>query len=296
MPKRTRIDAIEALIQRDVGRGANALFAAARGGLWSAASALSRSASPRVGILTGFYVPHGDPPAAETDGPAAAALLAHGLAGIGATCRVLTDAPCASACAAALVGAGLPADIDIVHIGAPLAPTIAAWRQHGLDWVVSIERCGPGADGKQRNMRGEDIGGHAARLDQLFVAGPWRTIAIGDGGNEIGMGSVRHDAIAGSVPFGEQIACVTQADHLIAAGVSHWGVYGLLGALAALRTDWRPALLKSLDPVLDAAILVATVTHGPAVDGVSLRRAFTIDTIEMAAHHGLIGEIRAALD
>ncbi len=39
-------------------------------------------------------------------------------------------------------------------------------------------------------MRGTDISAYAAPLDRLFSAGPWRTIAIGDGGNEIGMGGV----------------------------------------------------------------------------------------------------------
>ena len=34
----------------------------------------------RVGLITGFFVPLGSPPAAETDGPVGAALLARGLA------------------------------------------------------------------------------------------------------------------------------------------------------------------------------------------------------------------------
>jgi len=96
------VDDIERLIHVDVGRHVTALFEAARGGLWSAASALAAAPSARVGLITGFYVPLGSPPAAETDGPVGAGLLAKGLAEVGIPCRLATDEPCHSACAAAL--------------------------------------------------------------------------------------------------------------------------------------------------------------------------------------------------
>ena len=43
------------------------------------------------------------------------------------------------------------------------------------------------------------------------------------------------------------IACATPADHLIVAGVSNWGAYALIGALAVIRDDWRAALIDCLD-------------------------------------------------
>ncbi len=76
---REAVDRIEALIHQEVGRNIDGLFAAARGGLWQAASALATASDPSVGIITGFYVPLGTPPAAETDGPVGAALLAGAL-------------------------------------------------------------------------------------------------------------------------------------------------------------------------------------------------------------------------
>jgi hypothetical protein len=100
---RSLVDEIERLIQVDVGRHVTALFEVARGGLWSAASVLTAAPSARVGLITGFYVPLGSPPAAETDGPVGAALLAKGLAEVGISCRLATDEPCRSACVAALV-------------------------------------------------------------------------------------------------------------------------------------------------------------------------------------------------
>ena len=145
-------------------------------------------------------------------------------------------------------------------------------------------------------MRGLDISSYTAPLDELFTAGPWETIAIGDGGNEIGMGSLSRELIAQHVEHGETIACVTPARHLIVAGVSNWGAYALIGALAALREDWRAKLLACLDEAIDKAILKATVDRGPAVDGVSRLRAMTVDNLEMAVHHGKLREIRALVE
>jgi D-glutamate cyclase-like protein len=96
----TVVDDIERLIQTDVGRHVTALFEAARGGLWGAGTALGSALSARVGLITGFYVPLGSPPAAETDGPVGAALLAKGLVDVGIPCRLATDEPCRSACGA----------------------------------------------------------------------------------------------------------------------------------------------------------------------------------------------------
>lgn len=287
------IDRIERLIHVDIGRNVTALFDATKGGLWAAASALAGAPEIRVGLITGFYVPMGSPPAAETDGPVGAALLAKGFEEVGITCRLATDEPCRSACAAALAGAGVsqvPVDTDNVAV------LVDKWRRAGITHAISIERCGRSADGAPRNMRGLDISSYTTPLDELFTAQPWDTIAIGDGGNEIGMGSLPRELIAQHVEHGETIACVTPARHLIVAGVSNWGAYALLGALAVLRQDWRATLLACLDERLDKAVLEATVDHGPAVDGVSRLRGMTVDNLDMAIHRKKLLEIRALVE
>jgi D-glutamate cyclase len=284
------IGQIEAVIHRDVGRGMDAVFQATRGGLWGAASGIAASSKPKIGLITGFFVPNGDPPAAETEGPAGAALMAFGLAGAGLSCRLATDTVCQSACKVALDAAGTTGvPIDAVAPDGSVTAVADLWRQEGVDWVIAIERCGPAADGRLRNMRGADISAHAAPLDRLFTAGPWRTIAIGDGGNEIGMGRV---AIAQHVPLGEKIGCVVPADFLIAAGVSHWGAYAVMAGLGLLRPDWSAAMLSGLDPALDRAVVEAMVRDGPAVDGVSLRREATIDGFGMDVHREVMEAIR----
>jgi hypothetical protein len=287
------IDQIETMIQRDVGRGMDAVFPAARGGLWGATRALAAVTAPRIGLITGFFVPSADPPAAETDGPAGAALMALAFTRAGLSCRLATDTICQSACRVALDAAGAGAvPIETVAPGGTVDSLVDLWRHEGIDWAIAIERCGPAADGCMRNMRGADISAYAAPLDRLFSAGPWRTIGIGDGGNEIGMGCL---PVVPGVPLGEAIRCVVPADFLIAAGVSHWGAYALLAALALLRRDWSAAMLGGLDPAGDLAVIEAMVGAGPAVDGVSLRREATIDGLPMVVHQGVLAAVKGVV-
>jgi D-glutamate cyclase len=297
MAVRSRVDRIEREVQTDVGRNIGPLCAAARGGLWGAASALATAQPCRVGLITGFFVPLGAPPAAETDGPAGAALLARGLVKLGIPCRLATDEPCRNACSAALAAAGA-ADVavDAAAIGVPLGAIIETWRAAGVTHAVSIERCGRSRDGTPRNMRGEQIEAYTAPLDDVFAAGPWETIAIGDGGNEIGMGALPRSLIARCVEHGETIAAVTPARHLIVAGVSHWGAYALIGALALIREDWRERLLQCLDASMDRHIIEIMLRDGPAVDGVSRRQALTIDNFALAQHHQKLHMIRALVE
>jgi D-glutamate cyclase len=288
------IAAMERVIQEDVGRHVTPLFEAATGGLYDAAAAIAATPAPVVGLITGFFVPHGLPPAAETDGPVGAALLAAGLVGAGVRCRLATDAPCRDACVAALRGAGVAGvEVDAAAPGEDIAALIAAWRGAGVTVALAIERCGPSRDGRPRNMRGFDVSAWTAPLHALFAAGPWTTVAVGDGGNEIGMGSLPHALIARHIDNGTDIACTTPAAHLIVAGVSNWGCFALAGALALLRPDWRAGLLGALDERLNDAILAEMVEHGPAVDGVTRRQVLTVDGLPREAHAAKIAAIRA---
>jgi D-glutamate cyclase len=288
------VDRIEALIHQEVGRNIGGLFQAAKGGLWAAASALAGAPRPSVGIITGFYVPLGEPPAAETDGPVGAAMLAGALRRIGLTCRVATDEPCRSTCQAALQGSDIP--LDVVPLGGAVEAAAAQWCGFGVTHAIAIERCGRSADGAPRNMRGEDISAFTTPLDGLFLAPWWQKIAIGDGGNEIGMGALPASLIGSYVAHGEKIACATPAQHLIVAGVSNWGAYGLIGALAVLRPDWRETLIQCLDAEREAAILRTAVNDGPAVDGVTRQRTLTVDSLPIAVHQEKLRAIRALVE
>ncbi len=291
-PRKSEFAAIEALVCRDVGRKTQALIDASRGELVAAARVLSAAAS--VGLITGFYVPRGDTPAAETDGPVGTALLAAGLAACGVPARIAVDEPCAAAVRAAIEATGGEVTIDVVGVDdrSGIQRAIADWKRAGVSHAVAIERCGPSPDGRPRNMRGADVSAWTAPLDELFLAGAWARIGVGDGGNEIGMGRLPAGLIARTVPNGAEIACVTGCDHLVVAGVSNWGAYGLMAALALVRSDWAPVLERFLTAERDAAVTRATVDKAGAIDGVTAKREATVDGFGPDVHAALVDGLR----
>jgi len=285
------IAAIEALVCRDVGRKTQELITANRGGLGDAARALSGATC--VGLITGFFVPRGDVAAPETDGPVGAALLAAALAACGVPTRIAVDTPCAEAVRVAVEAAGGGVAVDEVGVDdrAGIDRLSSSWQRLGIGHAIAIERCGRSADGRPRNMRGVDVSPWTAPLDDLFLGGPWAKLAVGDGGNEIGMGKLPAGLIARTVPNGAEIACVTSCDHLVVAGVSNWGAYGLMAALAVLRADWRPIIANFLTAERDLAVTRAIVEKAGAVDGVSARGEATVDGFGPEVHGPLIDEL-----
>src|SRR6476646_2308406 len=189
-PKGSALSDIEALVCREVGRGTGALIEASRGELAAAARALAGATA--IGFITGFFVPRDGVAAPETDGPVGTALLAAALGAAGLPVRIAVDSPCADAVRAALHETGVEGTVD--EMGVADRPGIervaAAWLAAGVSHAVAIERCGLSADGRPRNMRGADVSPWTAPLDDLYTAGGWVRVGVGDGGNEIGMGKL----------------------------------------------------------------------------------------------------------
>lgn len=115
--------------------------------------------------------------------------------------------------------------------------------------VIAIECPGCNEAGVYHNAAGLDVTALEAKSDVLFQkckeAGAL-TIAVGDLGNELGMGSIK-EHIKKYVPYARNGACVcgcgggilakTKADHIITATVSDWGCYAMMAALAFLKQD-----------------------------------------------------------
>ncbi len=283
-------------------------LAAAAAGLAPLAHSIATAPAPEVAVITGFFMEHGEPPACETDGPVGTAHLCAGLTAAGIGARVATDAPNAGAVRAALNAAGLPADfaMDVVAVpafsgGEDLASVIGRWHATPPSHVIAIERCGPSHDGIHRRADGTDISAFTAPLDQLFTAGGWVTAAIGDGGNELGMGALPRDLIHAHVPGGSQIACTIPCDHLVVAGVSNWGAQALLCAVAAHLPDRAAALTASLTAAAGRQILHATVHDGPAVASVDWpptgppRQALSVDGLDWPHHAEMLAALVACL-
>ena len=148
--------------------------------------------------------------------------------------------------------------------------------------LAEFERLVAEADrGHCHNMRGECIDMHTAPLHRLFEMAMTRadicTIGIGDGGNEIGMGSIPwhelHRRLNG--PSAARIPCRIAADWTIVAGVSNWGGQALAAATLLLKhkadaaQDWTTHQQQQL--------LERLVAEGPAVDGITRLQEPTVD-------------------
>ncbi len=285
-PHEERIASLEGIVGRDLGRNVDALRQEARGGLIDAARSIAECRNPVVAILTGAFMPWATPPAPETDGPIGTAELAIGLSKAEATVRVVTDSRCAEVVRLALAAAWPECDIPVDVIGDADAPTAIdglASRyqdQYGVTHAIAVERLGPGRDGRTYDMTGRDISDFMVPLHKLFSAGDWVRIGIGDGGNELGMGSLARETVAATVPLGELIHCTVPCDHLIVSAISNWGAQALLAAVAVLREE--DALLAHLSAERNLATLREVVLKGPAVDGVTQKQEMSVDGIRVA--------------
>jgi hypothetical protein len=296
------LDAVERLMSRDVGRGSAELAELTAGSLAAAAASLIDATAPHVVILTGFFIPGADPPAAETDGPVGSAQLAVALLSLGATVRLLTDEPCAAAVGAAARSAGADVPVDV----APLPSSAGraaydAWESALLGGyrgsapvthMISVERVGPSPSGVPRNMRGDDLERWTAPLHRPFMAGPWVGIGIGDGGNEIGMGALPADAVARVVDRGELIRCTVDCEFLLVGGTSNWAAAGLTAALALLApAPRRPPLERLLAPEWSRHLLRELDESRLAVDGVTRRPGRTVDGLPAGDYEQILREI-----
>ena len=282
-----KIAQLEAICGQDVGRGITALVQPAKGGLLGGARSLAEHSSPHVAIITGFFMPYGNPPAAETDGPIGCAQLAAGLHRVGIPVRIVTDSMCFQAVKIAVLAAGVPANVpfDIVPVADNSNDAIASilnlWEslEKPVSHVISIERAGPSDDGIIRNMKGQDITAHTAPLHLLFNNKKFISVGIGDGGNEIGMGNLPRQILKENIRYGERIACITSCNYLIVCGVSNWGATALLVALSLLRPEWKSAILQGLNPEVEFQILETIVNAGLAVDGITGVQSLTVDNL-----------------
>ncbi|WP_158550784.1 glutamate cyclase domain-containing protein [Geodermatophilus sp. TF02-6] len=285
--------AVERALLRPGARDVTGLGAAVPGQLARLAGELAAAgqARSRVGLVTGVHIAWAPTPAAETDGPVGVAVLAAALATLGAEPVVLTDDPCAGVTGAclAVLGAGR---LEVVPVAADEAAVAGTVADLGPSHLVAVERLGPNTEGRVMTMRAVDVTASTAPLHAAFALPGLVTGAVGDGGNEIGMGNVPADVVAACVAHGARIACRVPVDALVVAGTSNWGCCGLIAALALLVPQHGPALRALLDPAVDAAVLDAATAAG-GIDGVTGRPGASVDGVRVADHADLLAGLRA---
>jgi hypothetical protein len=168
--------------------------------------------------------------------------------------------------------------------------------------LISCERSGPGKDGNCYTMRGINMTEKSliAPLHRLVEESNSPFIAIGDGGNELGMGKVIDNIINNpKISNGDQIGCVVAADYLVAASVSNWGGYALAAAVALAcaerksedRNKWVERCLPSEQE--EIALLDRCVAVG-CRDGVSGKMEATVDGMPLETSMQCLRDIRDA--
>ena len=230
----------------------------------------------RVAIVSGFPVGGHY----ETDGPAGAIAIARSLRAMGSEVALLGVREYAESLAEALPSA--------VSEGEALAKLVYPFDHENFDrrlsefvtsfdptLIIFIEVPGASADGHYRNMRFDVIDDGTLPWEKMLTLTRCPTLAVADGGNELGMGRLRVQLQ--DIP----VSCATAVtDELVIADVSNWGAYGLL-ALASVCI--RRPLLDEFDlrDCLEALVAVGMVdgVTGCAIateDGLPLVRSLSL--------------------
>lgn len=302
------MDAFERLIRVDPGRrglltDADAAWPLCSGHLAAAAEHIAQFGSD-VAIVTGFYIPSATPAAAENDGPPGAALLAASLHALGLRATLWTDRLCAAGVQATAALYGLPTDTVVViddDVDAWIDEHFIATGDLPLSHLIAVERVGPSHTlasmhqqdrttaapvnefaarvptshrDQPQSMRGELLTEWVPPLHRLFERLPaaWptmRTIGIGDGGNEIGMGSILWEELARRLGdnVSARIPCRVPTDFTILAGVSNWGAQAL--AVAVALQCGQPAAIAPFDSAREQHIMESLAERQLLVDGVT---------------------------
>lgn len=187
-----------------------------------------------------------------------------------------------------------------------------------VDTLFALERLGA----PYRNIRGRDIGEHTEPIDCLFplvqgnineesraalarmplealrsaahVTVVAKSLAVGDGGNEVGMGKVVSVPGVGDLSPGGEFAalsvngCVRSCDVAVLGTVSNWAGSAIEAACHVTwpaETDYVPAM-RSSGSALESALLEAIMAKPTlAVDGSHNDRPMSVDGLNFDPYH-----------
>ncbi len=238
-------------------------------------------AASQVAVVTGFYVPACAAP--ETDGPAGAVMIARALERSGREATLFTDPLCFDALRSASLSAGGPA-VKQAGSGREIL-------DGGPDLVIFLERLGRAEDGKYYNMRGEDVSSTTPPLDEAAFLARGKEIsvvAVGDGGNEVGMGNFR-SSLSKLLPEYASCLSVTEADVTLPVDVSDWGGFALAALLSFSCGRWLGPEEDEIEGLLRA------LAEKGAVDGVTRRHALSVDGFPLEEHRRIVRSLKEAV-
>ena len=214
----------------------------------------------------------------ETDGPVGAIALYEAFEKLGATPTIVCGRPLSMALSTKY-------RIHEIRVGdhdRREHEAVDALAHFQPQAVISIERPGQAADGGYYNMRAESISENTACYDTFMNLSECPTIAIGDGGNEIGMGNV-----ASALQDLNIVPSTTTCDELIVADVSNWGAYGIISFLSVWNNRDLLAEIVPLDTL-------RYISELGSVDGVTRVNQLTEDGLQSSEGESVLLELRRA--
>ncbi|WP_438952385.1 glutamate cyclase domain-containing protein [Porticoccus sp.] len=226
----------------------------------------------RVLIGTGFPVLD----SFESDGPAGAIALYRVLEWTGAEPILVCGDTLANAIGGDYCVERLPLGRS-ANLPRQVAGLLA---HHRPELMVSIGLPGPAADGRYYNMRGEDISHETLCFDVFLELSDCPVIALGDSGNEIGMGNVLDRLSELAVT-----PSVTTSDELVIADVSNWAALGLVAMMSCCLGE------DSLADWDNRAVLEYLACRG-SLDGVTLENTLTEDGLPSETGKALVSALR----
>jgi len=243
---------------------------------------LSRSIGPTL-LVTGFRVL--PLMVQETDGPPGVAVLAKVVSEIlERRVVVAVEEPSVEILKSCLESVSVDAQVSELPVSEGLEHLARElFDSWGFGCVVFVEKAGCNDVGVYHNMMGVDVSRHHAKAEAILHEAKRRGVgvfAIGDGGNEVGMGLIRRAvelyvprAKRCGCPCGRGIASCSKADLVLVASTSNIGCYALAAAISAR------AGVKLVHSAEDEFRLIKAALEAGAVDGMTGRREMRVDGV-----------------
>jgi hypothetical protein len=240
------------------------------GNLLTAVDTLLRA--KRVVLCTGFNVAKGMP---ETDGPLGTAILARTLCNLNKNVVVVADSDNLELMRVALRELD-PQSLQRIRLDVLSGSHANSGQQAELllqslkpDAVMNIELPGRNSDGEYLNMRGIQINEFNQPIDEIMNIANLKgiaTIAVGDGGNEGGMGGVLNIPLALN---DKEMQAVVPAGHHVFAWNSNLGALASAELLHGIYHDASTASLGRACTKPEIKNLIHALMRAGAVDGVT---------------------------
>jgi hypothetical protein len=258
-------------------------------------------------IVTGFIIPPWFRP--EHDGPAGAVTLARALnLGLDITPVIVAESTVKERMGGLAKACGFEVDD---YDGAKNFPRRIALEELPVDnetarqsamtildemnpsLVITIEKASPNEKGIYHTGVGYDVTAIEGKVQYLMKEAKKRgifTIAIGDGGNEVGMGCIK-EIVKRVLPTGSRCGCPCGAgthsdiatDLLLVAMVSNWGAYAIEALLAIAKA--RPEIMH--DRALEERVFQASVSAG-FIDPAAGFSMDSSDAIDKSVHLAIV--------